>query len=120
MKLRLLLATAAFAAAMIGVVPAASAQGVIIDDGGVRVVPPPPPPGRGYDRYDRGYDDYDRGIGPREARRIARSAGIADVYDVGRRGRVWVVRGEDYRGRSIRVTISARNGDVLDVERYRR
>ena len=115
MKLRLLLATTAFVAAIAAAIPAASAQGVIIDEGGVRVVPE-----RGYDRdrYDRDrYDEYDRGIGPRQARRIARGAGMDDVFDVDRRGRVWVVRGEDRRGRDMRVTISARNGDVIDVQR---
>ncbi|MFI5411251.1 PepSY domain-containing protein [Kaistia sp. UC242_56] len=119
MRLRILLATTLFASALIGVVPAVSAQGVIIDEGGVRVVPQQ---GRGYDRYDRQdrQDSYDRGIGPRDARRIARGAGMADVNSVGRRGRAWIVDGEDYRGRDIRVTISARSGEVMDVQRYRR
>jgi len=121
MKLRLLMATATFAAALIGAVPAASAQGVVIDEGGVRMAPPSM--NRGDDRYDNRYDnrnDYNGDVGPREARRIARRAGVADVDDVDRRGRVWIVEGEDSRGRDIRVTISARTGEVLDVQRRRR
>ncbi len=106
----------------------AQAQGIIIDENGVRMappmadrVPPPPPaqwdngPGRG--AYDRGAE---RSIGPREARRIARSAGMADTYGVDRRGPVWVVEGADRRGRGLRVTISARSGDIVNVDRARR
>lgn len=114
MKLRLLLA-ASLVAITAGVLPhAASAQGVTIDQQGVHV---DPNYDRGYDRYDR-HDQFDHGISPREARRIARSAGVADVTDISRRGDVWIVRGQDFHGRDIRVTVSARSGDVLNVRRY--
>lgn len=117
MKLRLLLASATLAASAFMIPTAGSSQGVIIDQDGVRVAPPYE---RNYDRYDRDrYNEYDREIGPRQARRIARSAGMDDVFDVDRRGRVWVVRGEDHRGRDMRVTISVRNGDIVDVRRIR-
>jgi hypothetical protein len=121
MKLRLLLASASVAAAAFVLPATASAQGVIIDEGGVRVAPPYERSYDRYDRYDRDrYDQYDRGIGPRQARRIARGAGMDDVFDVDRRGRVWVVRGEDRRGRDMRVTISIRTGEVVDVRRAAR
>lgn len=112
MNVRILLATVSIATAAFALPPAVHAQGVIIDEGGLRVVPPG---GRG-ERYDR-REEYDREIGPRQVRRIARGAGMDDVFDVDRRGRVWVARGEDRRGRDMRVTISARTGDVVDVQR---
>ncbi|BCP55313.1 hypothetical protein K32_39300 [Kaistia sp. 32K] len=123
MKLRLLFASSLFAVT-VGMVPhAASAQGVTIDQDGVHVMPQND---RGYDRYnqyDRGQQyergQYDRGVGPREARRIARGAGLADVFNVSQRGNVWIVRGTDFRGRDMRVTVSARTGEVVDVRRFR-
>ncbi|PPE82059.1 hypothetical protein C3941_04505 [Kaistia algarum] len=116
------LAGAALAAGLFAVAPGASAQGVMIGPDGVQIVPPgfdrgpPPPPPRGYDRDQQRYGENDE-IGPREARRIARSAGMAQTYDVGRRGGVWIVRGEDRRGRDLRVVISARSGEVVNVDR---
>ena len=119
MKLRILTASAMLAAGLFAA-GGALAQGVIIDQNGLRVVPEsrevPPPPGR----WDRGPDygaPQQGGIGPRDARRIARSAGVVDTYGVDRRGPVWVVVGSDRRGRDIRVTISARSGDIMDVDR---
>lgn len=118
MKKHLILASAMLALGLAAAVPTASAQGVVIDENGLRIVPPgadrgPPPRG-----YDRGYEEERvREIGPREARRIARSAGMAETYDVGRRGPMWIVRGEDRRGRDLRVVISARSGEVVDVDR---
>ena len=108
----------------------ASAQAVIIDQNGVRVAPPmpdrvPPPPAARWDNggdYEPGYQRgaYDQGIGPREARRIARSAGIVETFGVDRRGPVWIVEGADRRGRALRVTVSARSGDIVNVDRARR
>jgi hypothetical protein len=109
----------------------ASAQAVIIDQNGVRVAPPmpdrvPPPPAAHWDNggdyapgYDRGYQRgaYDQGIGPREARRIARAAGMVQAWGVDRRGPVWVVEGSDRRGRALRVVVSARSGDIVNVDR---
>lgn len=108
---------AAFAASVVATVPESEAQSLTIDQNGIRVTPPDydqGPPRGGYveERY-----RTDEVIGAREARRIARSAGIVDTYDVRRHGPMWVVRGEDRRGRDIRVTISARDGDIVDVER---
>lgn len=123
MKARFLLAGIVLATGLAAAVPSASAQGIVIDQGGVRIVPQAqevPPPG--YDRGPprRGYDEGEyRGISQREARRIARSAGIVETFDVGRRGPMWVVRGGDYRGRVLRVTISARTGEIVDVQRRR-
>jgi len=113
----MILASAVLALGLAAAVPTASAQGVIIDENGLRIVPPgadrgPPP------RDPRRYEEQRvREIGPREARRIARSAGMAETYDVGRRGPMWIVRGEDRRGRDLRVVISARSGEVVDVDR---
>ncbi|HWJ75394.1 MAG TPA: hypothetical protein VNX29_19710 [Kaistia sp.] len=122
MKFRSLIGSAVFAVGLVAAT-AAGAQGIIIDQGGVRVVPPsqevaPPPPGR----WDRGpdYGANDQQIGPREARRIARSAGLIETYGVDRQGRVWVVEGADRRGRPMRVVISARSGDIVNVDRARR
>lgn len=129
LRMRGLIAPAILAVGLLGAT-AAGAQGVIIDEGGVRVVPPgydrapPPPPQRWGDDRGPGYGAYgrydDRGIGPRQARRIARSVGLVDTYGVDRRGPVWVVEGADRRGRGLRVVISARSGDIVNVDRDRR
>lgn len=124
MKLRSLAGSALLAISLLAATGAA-AQGIIIDEGGVRIAPPvnergPQQNNGGYNRNnDRGpdYEESERGIGPREARRIARSAGVVNTYDVDRRGPVWVVEGVDRRGRGLRVTISARSGDIVDVDR---
>lgn len=125
MRQRLLLVgaalAAAFAASVVATIPDANAQSVIIDENGVHIAPPRgydgPPPPSAYNNGNR-YGYYaDDEIGPREARRIARSVGLVQTYDVHRRGPMWIVRGEDRRGRDLRVTISARDGDVVDVER---
>lgn len=125
MKNRLLIGAVALAVGLLAAVPPAVAQGVIIDQDGVRIVPP------GYDRAPQGYDRapppraYQDGgrygsyaeIGPRQARRIARSVGLVETYDVHRRGPMWIVTGGDRRGRDLRVVISARSGEVVNVDR---
>jgi hypothetical protein len=116
MNIRILITAACIATAGLTLPHPAAAQGVIIDEGGIEVAPPYDRD-RGYDGRPERYDDYDRGVGPREARRIARRAGMVDVYDMDRRGRVWVVRGEDHRGRGMRITISVRSGEVIDIRR---
>lgn len=103
MKATLIAAGLAFALA--GAAMPASAQGIEFGPGGVRI-------DRG-ERYGSG-DDVSRG----EAVRIARSEGLRDVDDVSRRGRRWIVDGSDRRGNDIRVTIDARDGSVVDVNRY--
>ena len=123
MKIRSLIGCTAFAIGLVSAT-AAGAQGIMIDQGGVRVVPPyqevaPPPPRGGWDRGPD-YSENDRGIGPREASRIARSAGMRETFGVDRRGRVWVVEGADRRGRPMRVTVSARSGDIINFDRARR
>jgi hypothetical protein len=98
----------AFAALLAAGGPAL-AQGIEFGPGGVRI-------DRGEDggRYrDRG-DVVSRG----EAIRIARDEGLRDVDDVSRRGWRWIVDGNDRRGRDIRVTVDARSGNVIDVERF--
>jgi hypothetical protein len=119
MKTSLYLAGAVIALGLVAGVPAASAQSLIFNENGLTVVPPggqEVPPPRGYDNQRPRHEVYDE-IGPRQARRIARSAGMVQTYDVGRRGGVWIVRGEDRRGRDLRVVISARNGDIVNVDR---
>ncbi|MCX5495490.1 PepSY domain-containing protein [Kaistia dalseonensis] len=120
MTLRSVLIGLAAVASIAGAVPAASAQGIIIDQGGVRIAPPPGYDDGGQRGYDRGPQYNHRGISPREASRIARGAGMAQTYDVGRRGPMWVVSGADRRGRGLIVTISSRTGDIVNVNRQGR
>jgi uncharacterized membrane protein YkoI len=82
----------------------ASAQGVQIGPGGVRI-----DPGFRPGRPDR--------IGRREAIEIARERGMIDVDSVERREDEYRVRGEDRRGRRMRVSIDAYTGRVLEVVR---
>ncbi len=125
MKIKMLTASAVLAAGLFAA-GGAMAQSVMIDQNGVQIVPQgrevAPPQGRWDNGPGRGPDQgaYDRGIGPREARRIARDVGLVNAYGVDRHGPVWVVDGADRRGRGIRVTISARSGDIVNVDRARR
>ena len=95
--------------------PAAYAQSIQIGPGGVTVDPD--------GRRDRSYRDdrreERRGISSREATRIARSNGMADVNEVGERRGTWVVRGDDRRGRGMVITISSRTGEIIDIDRER-
>lgn len=98
----------------VATVAPASAQGVVITPHGVRIYPGD----RDYDRWDR---RYRRDIDRRDAIHIARRHGVGRVWDVDRRGRRWVVTGDNRRGRgALRVTISDRTGRVIDVDRLRR
>jgi uncharacterized membrane protein YkoI len=87
----------------------AMAQGIEFGPGGVRI-----------DRGDEDgrYRDRSDAVSRGEAVRIAREEGLRDVDDVSRRGWRWIVDGSDRRGRDIRVTVDARSGNVLDVERF--
>ena len=73
------------------------------------------PPPSAYHNGSR-FGTYDDEIGPREARRIAREAGMADTQDVRRRGPVWIVHGEDRGGHDLHVTINARSGAVVHID----
>ncbi|MBB5752157.1 PepSY domain-containing protein [Prosthecomicrobium pneumaticum] len=102
---KILVAVALSASTLAPTALPAAAQQIIIDENGVRIRPDDPR-----------YDMYRRGIDRDDARRIARREGMRRVVDVDRRGRTFVVRGEDRRDRPMRVTIDARSGRVLDVD----
>ncbi len=106
--MRIHLIGAALAVAVLAA-PAAYAQGIDFGPGGVRI-------DRG-DRYDQQWDGGDE-VSRREAIHIARDEGLRDLDDVFRRGWRWVVLGNDRRGDDMRVTIDARDGSVLNVDRY--
>lgn len=83
--------------------------------------------GRGYDhdrRHGHGRWDRDRHqaryLSPNEVRRILRSRGYRNINYVDRNGSVYRARAVDYRGRWVALTISARNGVILDSDRLRR
>ena len=101
-----------------GVNVTAQAQSIQIGPGGVRVDPNPDyrrgPPDRDFRRGPRA------GVSEREAVRIARRNGLADVNRVVDAGRQWRVSGIDRRGRSMSVVVDARSGDVVRVVRERR
>lgn len=100
---------------------AGGAEGHLLDEGSTQ-------PRRGWTwRPDRGpppsayysggrFGTYADEIGPREARRIAREAGMADATDVRRRGPMWIVRGEDRRGHDLHVIINAHSGAVVHID----
>lgn len=96
-------------AALLSAGAPAFAQGIEFGPGGVRI-----------DRGDEGgrYRDRADFVSRGEAVRIARDEGLRDVDDVSRRGWRWIVDGNDRRGRDIRVTVDARSGNVIDVERF--
>lgn len=102
-----LLAAAATAMMVFAAVPASAQFGVYVGPGGGGVYVDPgrrAPPPRYYD------DDYrDWRVSRNEAVRIARRNGMREVWDVDRRGRYWVVRGENRNGRRVTMRID-RNG----------
>ena len=99
--MRILAVTAVLASAMILLPPSADAQSLRLGPGGVEIDP--------------GFGDSE--VGRRDAIRIARSRGLADVESVYRQGRRWVVEGVDRRGRDMEVVIHARTGEILDIQR---
>lgn len=111
------LIAASFMALAVGFSVPASAQSIQIGPGGVTVQPDREFRGRDrdMDRYDR-RDRYE-GISSRDAARIARSNGMVSVRDVSERRGRYVVRGDDRRGRGMIVTVSSRDGEILDLER---
>lgn len=101
------LAVTAFAA---GLSTSVMAQSIQLGPDGVRVVPP------GQERSERVIEEYDE-VTPREASRIAREAGVAEVDDVVTRRNSYRVVGVDRRGRDIEVDVSRSTGEILDVNR---
>ena len=71
----------------------------------------------GYGKYHSGKHDYR--LTPREVRRILRANGFRDIQYVDRKGSVYQARAENRRGRDVLVTVSARTGQVIDVQRLR-
>jgi hypothetical protein len=86
---------------------AARAQSIEVGARGLRVDPYGAP-----NRRDR--------VNEWEARRIARAHGLARVWNVFRTRDVWVVSGEDWRRRPMRVMIDEDDGRVIDIDRDRR
>ena len=68
-----------------------------------------------YGRRDYDGARYDS-ISQREAIRIARRTGLAEVEDVRWSGTVWVIDGADRRGDDLRVEVN-RRGEIVDVDR---
>ena len=73
----------------------------------------------GYSKHHPG-DRYHRTLSPREVRRILRNRGYSEIRYVDRRGSIYQAHAENRRGRDVLVTVSARNGEILDVQRLRR
>jgi hypothetical protein len=97
----------------VGAPPRAVPPQIEVPSPGAPMAPPylPRPPAPAYDD-----DDEDYGISRREAVRIARRRGLADVESVNRRRGVWIVSGTDDDGDDIRVVIND-EGYVVDVRR---
>jgi hypothetical protein len=97
----------------VGAPPRAVVPQIDVPPPSAPVAPPyrPRPPAPTY-----GDDDEDYGISRREAVRIARRRGLAEIEDVRRRRGVWIVSGTDDDGDDIRVVIND-EGYVVDVRR---
>ena len=61
-----------------------------------------------------------RWLSPRQIRRILREEGFSHIEILGRNGRVYRARAEDYRGRTVIVKVSARSGEIISVKRLGR
>jgi hypothetical protein len=93
---------------------ASNAQSIEIGPRGWRVDPHGGP-------YDQRHSRYRRyGVNEWEARRIARANGLARVWSAFPARNVWVVSGEDWRRRPMRVMINEDNGRVVGIDRDRR
>jgi hypothetical protein len=68
-------------------------------------------------RYGNRWEYRQTTMSPREIRRALRRQGYRDVYAMDRRGRVYHVRAENYRGRPVALVVSARTGEILSVRR---
>ncbi len=87
----------------------ASAQvGIHVGPGGAGVYVNP---GYGHRGPPRVYEDYgDWRVSRPEAVRIARRNGMAEIFDVQRTPRAWVVRGVNFRGRRVAMRIDRDGG----------
>ncbi len=66
--------------------------------------------------YDYGYHT----LSPQQVRRILRDEGFREIRYVDRRGSIYRARAENRRGRDVLVTVSARTGHILNVDRLAR
>ena len=63
---------------------------------------------------------YHHTLSPQQVRRILRDEGFRHIRYVDRRGTVYRARAENRRGRDVLVTVSARTGHIINVERLGR
>lgn len=74
----------------------------------------------GHPGYSSHQGGHYRTLSPREVRTILRREGFREIRYVDRRGSVYRAHAENRRGRDVLVTVSARTGAVLDVDRLGR
>jgi hypothetical protein len=74
----------------------------------------------GHPGYARHHDVQYRTLSPHEVRRILRREGFREIRYVDRRGSIYRAHAENYRGRDVLVTVSARTGQIIDVDRLGR
>jgi hypothetical protein len=78
----------------------------------------------GHRSHDRDWRDHEWRhhdyLSTREVRRILRHRGFHEVRFVDSSGSIYRAYAEDYRGRDVLVTVSARSGAILDVDRIGR
>ncbi len=56
-------------------------------------------------------------LSPQQVRRILRDQGFSHIRYCDRRGSVYQARAENRRGRDVLVTVSARTGHILEVQK---
>jgi hypothetical protein len=71
----------------------------------------------GHPGYSKYHNVHYRTLSPHEVRRILRRKGFREIRYVDRRGSIYRAHAENYRGRDVLVTVSARTGQILDVDR---
>ncbi len=64
--------------------------------------------------------NHHHSFSPQQVRRILRREGFSHIRYVDRRGSVYRALAENHRGRDVLVTVSARTGHILDVDRLGR
>ena len=74
----------------------------------------------GYTKHWGGHGYQQRALSPQEVRKALRRHGFREIRYVDRRGSVYRAQAENPRGRDVLVTVSARTGAILDVQRLRR
>jgi hypothetical protein len=95
-------ATASTASAQVGIHVGPGGAGVYVNPGYGHGGPP-----RVYEDYGNDYGNWR--VSRNEAVRIARRNGMAEIFDVERSPRAWIVRGVNFRGRRVAMRID-RNG----------